>query len=588
MLPGVTIALLNGQLGFQPASNAEVLVYMGCSTTLPVGTLAFYSNQTALQSALGASGELVEAAAYELSVSGGPVGVLAMNPTTEGGFGSVSHSGTGTGTLSLSTAPPQSIAIACTTSGSLGTAAFTFQNGTGPVSAPVVSASAWSSTGYRVPGTYTTLVFSAGSYLSTATQDTYLVSTLGVVTHPTGSGPAVPTQTSSPLDWWTPVATIEVGGALATMQFNYSLDGTQANTSGNILSSSGGTYAIPGTGLVLTFSGTFTAGDAYNSSTAGPATTNTDLVNAFAALQTTYLPSANYSMLCVLGNLASASTWATQCATIQTQTTTLFNSNVFVRCFNGAPTIGTIIPNGSGGITIDSADNDAALITARAGVSAPRVAAAAGDVLLSSPLSGLSQRRNASWAASGRAASVDPAENIGATEDGAIQGVTFLYRDETVTPALDAIGFITMRSFPGSVASGTGLPGFYITNGHTMDTVTSDYFPLTNARVVDQASQIAYAAALAYVNAKIPTTTRNGLVGVITERKAQQIEAVITGKLNTALVEVVPQQAIAVQVQVNRDNNVLATSTLELTVGVQPFGYSEFIEVSIGFIPTAS
>lgn len=580
-LPGVSLNLLNNQLGRQPASNAHVIVLVGCSTYGDELGLTFFSDSAGLQSDQGA-GEVVEAAAYNLSISGGPVGVMTLPPTNAGGLSSVSHVGTGSGTLTVSAAPHLAISIACTTGGTLGTAEFTFAVGSLPVSAPVVSEVGWASTGYRVPGTYTTLVFTTGTYV---TADTYAVSVLGAVTHPTGTGPAVPTQSSSPVDWYTPNIIITTGGALGTAQFTYSLDGTTANTSAPVLTSGAGTYALPNTGIVLTFSGTLTADDEYSFSSAGPSASNSDLTDAMTELETTYL-SSDYSMTCVIGNLADASAWVTQCSTLETAAEALFSSGVYVRMINGAPTPGTITASG-GATVVNTSSTDAALITARQSVSAPRVAACAGDELLTSALSGLSQRRNASWGVSGRASKVEASQNIGAVADGAVTGVTYLYRNEAVTPALDAVGFITMRSFPGSVSSGTGLPGFYITNGHTMDTVTSDYYPLTNARVIDLACRIAKAAALPFVNSKIPTTTRNGNVGVITEKKAQQIEAIVEGKLNTGLVSVQPAEAVAVSCTVNRVHNILADSALYMTVGVQPFGYAEQIFIDIGLVPDA-
>ncbi len=580
-LPGVRLNVLNGQLGFVPDSTAQSLIYLGCSPLGAENVLGFYGSQAGLTTALDA-GELAEAAAYELSVSGGPVGVMTLPPSVRGGLSAVTHEGTGAMTLAVSAAPHKAITITCTTAGALGTAAFTFQVGSGAVSSPVTSAAGWSSTGYRVPGTYTLLVFTAGSYVTVGTADTYLVSVLGVVTHPTGAGPAVPTQTSSPIDWYAPVITVTTAGALATSQFTYSLDGTEANTSGAILTTAGGTYALPNTGIVLTFTGTAVADDTYSFSAAGPTYSNAELVTALTALQTTYL-SSSYSLACIIGNLASGAAWVTQCASLESSALTLFGSGLYIRFINGAPTTGTITGN-AGSVTVNSASTDSALLTSRLSVSAPHVAACAGDETLVSPLSGLSYRRNASWAASARAASVEASQNIGAVEDGAVSGVTYLYRDETVTPALDAVGFITMRSFPGSVSSGTGLTGYYITNGHTMDTVVSDYYPLTNARVIDLACTIARAAGLPFVNTKIPTTTRSGNVGVITERKAQQIENVVEGKLLNGLVNTEPQEAVNASVQVDRENNVLATAQVNMTVGVQPYAYAETVYINIGLV----
>jgi hypothetical protein len=226
-------------------------------------------------------------------------------------------------------------------------------------------------------------------------------------------------------------------------------------------------------------------------------------------------------------------------------------------------------------------------LTSRLSVSAPHVAASAGDCLLTSALTNLSQRRNAAWAAATRAAGVEASQNIGAVEDGAITAITYLYRDEAATPGLDAVGFITLRTFAGSVSSGTGLAGYYITDGHTMDTVTSDYFPLTNARVIDLGCTIAKAATLPLVNSKIPTTTRNGLPGVITNSKADRIEGLVNGKMEAGLVNTEPQEAVAASVAVNRTNNVLSTAQLILTVAIQPFAYAKTILVNIGLTVAA-
>lgn len=580
-LPGVTLALSNGQLGLQAANSQNVLVYFGCTVGGTVNALTFYGDSTAMQTALDA-GEVLEAAAYELSVTGGQVGVMPLLPSVIGGLSSVTHTGGGAMTMAVSSAPHKAISIACTTAGALGTAVFTFQIGSGSVSAPITSAAGWGTSGYLVPGTYCTLTFATGSYV---TADTYLVSVLGAVTHPTGTGPGVMTQVSSPIDAYTPLITVTKAGALATSQFTYSLDGTAANTSPAILTTGGGTYALPNTGIVLTFSGSATLADTYAFSSVGPTYSNGDLTTAMGVLETTYL-SSSYSMGCLIGNLADSTAWVTQCSTLETAATTLFNSGVYIRLFNGCPTVGTVTASGSS-LVVNSTSTDAALLTSRLSVSAPHVAACAGDELLTSPITGLSQRRNCSWGASARAADVEASENIGAVSDGAVVGVTYLYRNETVTPALDAVGFITMRSFPGSVSTGTGLTGFYITNGHTMDTVTSDYYPLTNARVIDLGCAVARAQALPLVNTKIPTKNKPGYPGVITELRAKQIESSISNAMQTALVNAQPQNAEAASALVNRFNNVLATSQLIIGVSIQPYGYATYILVNIGLATAA-
>ncbi len=571
-LPGVSLTVANGGLSLQAPSAERGIIYVGVSTDGTANTLTFVGDSTAIADTIGL-GELAESAAYDIANAGGPVGVLPVPVTIPGGKSAVAHVGPGAMTCSISFAPHVAISIACTTTGgTLGTAVFTFTVD-GTAQSPVTSAASWGTTGYLVPGTYCTVIFTTGTYV---TADVYTISTLGVIAHAAGTGPAVPTISCSPIDVYTPLLTVTLGGALATSQFTYSLDGTSANTSSPIVTTSGGTYAIPSTGIVLTFSGSATAGDTYSFTVVGPGFSNADLVTALTTLTTTYL-SSPYSMVCVTGNLSSTANWATQTASLQTIVNTLFNKGVYVEFFNGCPTIGTLTAS-AGSVVVDSASTDAAILTQRLTTSSRGTAATAGDMLLVSPLTGLAQRRNGSWAAATRAASVEASQSIGAVQDGPLPGVVSIYRDEFSAEALDAVGFITLRTFPGNVAAGTGLPGFYITNGWTLDTVTSDYHPLANKRVIDRGCGVAKASALPLVNSKVPT--KNG--GVITERKAQSIEGTITDALLTALVNTQPQNATAVSVSVNRIHNVLSDGQLLITILIRPFAYAQFIVVSIG------
>jgi hypothetical protein len=577
-LPGLSFTVLDGNLNLQPASNAQTMLYLGCALNGTPNTLTYYGDPQTMQSAL-IGGELLEAAGYGLRVAGGVVGVMPVNPGTRGGVSAATKVGTGAGTLALSIAPHAAITITCTTAGALGTAAFTF-NVNGVTSSPVTSAASWGTTGYLVPGTYTTVVFTAGAYVAGGTPDIYTISTLGAIAHPQGAGPAVPTMTASPVDsYYGCEVTITLGGANGTMRFTYSLDGV--TTSAEIVSPAGGVYAIPNTGIVLTFAGTQTAGDYWTFNTAGPTFSSSDLTAAITALTTTYLSSALYSMVHVGGVVASAAAWATQVATLETAAGTLFNNGVYVRFINGGPTVGTILPN-AGSVTVDSADTDSVVIAARQGMSAPHVVPCAGDWSMTSPVTGIVFRRNASWAAAARASDVAASENIGAVADGGVVAALALYRDENATQGFDAAGITCLRTLGG------GSTVIYITDGHTGTLSTSDYYPFTNSRVIDRGCAVVRAASLKYINSRVPTTTRNGLPGVITEKKAQQIEGDVGSALRSALVDGSPQDAVATRVVVNRTNNVLSTSTLILAVSIQPFAYARTITVNIGMTLNAS
>jgi hypothetical protein len=575
-LPGLVQNVLDGNLNLQQGSNAQTMLVVGpCLNGVP-NTLTYFGDQATMTAALG-GGKALELAAYILKVGGGQVGVMPTGRSITGGVSSPVKVGSTAGALSASALPHQSITIVTTTSGTLGGgAAFTFALGSGAPSAPVTSQASWSSTGYAIPGTFATLIFTAGSYVAGGTPDTYTVSALGTFAHPVGTGPAVPTGSASPVDDYTPTVTVVSGGALGTMQFTYSLDGTSTNTSAAILSSAGGQYAIPGTGIVLNFSGAPSTGDYWTFSTAGPTFNGSEKTAAQTALQTTYLAQAQYAMVAMVDGNASASAWATACGADETTALSLFANGVFVRFFESCPTVGTVIPN-TGAVLIDSADTDAVVAAARQTISAPHVVPCAGDVQMSSPLTGLSLRRSALWPIVARASKVEASKNLGAVADGGLNSVTKLYRDENATPAFDAVGITSLRTY-----SGAGANGFYVTDAHTGALSTSDYYPLTNARVIDRACGIARTVGLPYVNAKIPTTTRGANVGVIAEGKAKQIDGAVSNALAASLVLGNPQDAVAVAATTNRFNNVLGTSQLIIAVAVQPFAYARTVTENIG------
>lgn len=583
-LPGVTVNVLDGSLGLQPGSNQGVMLYMGCSLSGTVNTLYSFGDATTASNTL-VGGELNEATAYSLRVAPGIAMAMPLNPTTRGGVGTVTKVGSGALTITPVIAPQGTVTITCAIAGALGAAQFTFGitnplTGVTTTSAPVLSAAGWSAAGVLIPGTYTNWVATAGSYIAGGTPDVYTISNLGgVITHPQGGGPAVGSYTSSPVDTYNAiVVTITNAGAVGTSQFTVALDGVTASSS--IVSSA--SYAIPGTGIVLGFSGSANLSDTYSFQAAGPTFTATDLGNALTALEGSLLNQATYAQVTVLGTLASAAAWATQVSTLETAASLLAANGVYVNFFSGGPTLGTVLPN-AGSITVDVADTDSTVITQRQGMSAKDVIPCAGDWLMTSAVSGVQFRRNASWGAAARSAKVAPSQDIGAASDGGIASAIKLYRDENATPGFYAAGITCMRTF-----SGLGLGGVYITRGLTGTVSTSDYYPLTNERVVNQACAITRLNLLPYINAKIPTQTRNGIVGTVREDFAQKIEAKLGSVLYAGLVASSPQNAVAVSVQVVRTNNIFSTGQLQVIVSVQPYGYAQTIAANVGMTLQAS
>jgi hypothetical protein len=589
MANAVQVNVLDGNLGLQQGSNQNTVLLMGCCLGNNAGggvanTLYNFGDPVGAQQSL-VGGELLELVQYVLKTAPGSiVQCMPLNPTTRGGVGPVTKVGTGALTITPTLAPQSAITITCTTAGALGTAVFTFAvtvNGVTVTSAPITSAAGWSATGFLIPGTYTTWTPTAGSYVAGGTPDIYTISTLGVIAHPQGTGPVVGTFASSPVDaYYNVKVSITTAGAVGTSQFTYSLD------NGNSVSStvtSSASYAIPGTGIVLGFSGTAVAGDTYAFSCAPPTFANTDLTAAGAALTSTYINGFFSSLVGIVGSVASAGAWATQAAATETIALSFNAFNIYPRFLLGGPTVGTILPN-AGSITVDSADTDSVVQAARAGMSAPHVSVAAGDGSMTGAYSGLVFRRNAVWGAIGRAAAVPASQDIGEVALGGIPSFTSCYRDDFSNGlTFFKSGITSLQTY------GAGSPVF-INRGFCATVSTSDYYPLTNARVVDLASGIAVLTARNYTLSRIPTQTRNGIQGTIREDYAQKIES----KLNTAEQASLPVaalptgNAVAVACTVTRTNNIYSSGQLIITVAVQPWSYPTQVIVNIGMTLQAS
>ena len=372
----------------------------------------------------------------------------------------------------------------------------------------------------------------------------------------TGTGTGDLTITGSPNDAYSLIVKITRDGAnlaAGTAAFTYSLDGGD-NYSPEIAIPTGGTYALPGTGLTLTFSNgssgtSFVTGDTYSATTTAPAYTLTDLNNAITVLLN---DPREWGWLHVVGAAtpAVAAGVATRLQEAETQYRFAF------------------------ALLEAQEDTDANLLAAWGNFADKRVAVAAGYVELASPLSGLVQKRSAAWSASGRLAAIPVHEHLGRVNSGPVQGVVRLYRDEFAAPGLDPAGFTTMRTI-------IGRSGFYFTRGRIKAPQGSDFQFIENRRVMDRACRITRNAALRYLNDNV----RVDGAGNIYEPDARAIEAYVEGQLIAGLVA--PGHASAVQVTLKRDSNVLSTRSTTLTVRVRPLGYLEYIEADIGFVNPA-
>lgn len=557
-IPNVSLTVIQG-LGGVPGSAGKTSLTLGISSGGAVAALYGFADVPTLQSTLG-QGPLVEAMADKLTVAGGLQYAMPLNPSSNGSVGATDTSKvTGAATVTGSAAPAQSIAVKIILGGAIATFTFAVSVNGGAYGAPVVTTG--SPFPYLVPGTLTKITFAAGTYVL---GDVYTISTLGAVTL-VGSGPSASnlTFTSSPLDGYDVRVAVTTAGALGAGVFTYSVDGNN-NVSAQVLIPSGGKFAIPGTGVVLTFSGTFVAGDIYSFTTVTASFSASDVATALAAFLLSPI-SGQVSLVHVVGMGANAAAAATLAATVDSSMTAAFTAQKFMRAIIECPT----------------SEADSALASAFANFSSQRVLVCAGDIgHISSAVPGRIIRRNCATVFVSRLCAIQPSEHPGwvGSPKGKLPNVASLYPNggqTSWTPdALDANRFTTLRVFPGR--------GYFVTRGNTMAPGGDDYSSIMNCRVIDVGSTQAIFSLLPFLNIAVLV---DKATGTINDQEASSIEAVVRGQIEAQLVA--PGDATSVTVEISRTEQILVTKRMPTAIKVVPKGYAENIPVLIGLINPA-
>lgn len=548
-IPKQQFIIEDGGLGQTPTSIAQVAAKFGVCSQGIVGQIYGFSDPGAMVSTLG-SGPVVDAAAQSLNVAGGPLYVLVANPSSYGVNGSVTHTGPGTGTVAASAQPAKTIAVKIVLGGVNGTATIQVSVAGGAYGA--VIATTGGTFTYQIPGMLSKVTLAAAQ--TWVANDVYTITTDGTVTL-VGTGPVASnvTHTDSPLDAYSVLLTMTTAGALGTAVFTYSMDGG-LTTSAQIATPSGGKYPIPGTGVMATFAGTFTAGDTYAWTTTTATFTTGDMTTGLAALQASPV---EWAFCHVVQTWSSAANAATASAIADTQMTASENAYRFAFTVIECPTT----------------EIDSTVATAFSNFVSARVMVCAGDALLISPINSRILQRNGAWAVTAKIAAIPPGQDPAWIQDPPkpLKNVFSIVRDEAKTEFLDAQRFTTLRTH-------AGISGYFITNGRTMAAAGSDYTYIQHRRVMDAACRITRQAELPYLNGSMRVDPKTGFV---LEKDAQAFEAKVNSKLKAGIVAT--GDASASSVVVNRATNILASNNLLNTVRVTPLAYMKTITTSIGY-----
>jgi hypothetical protein len=227
-------------------------------------------------------------------------------------------------------------------------------------------------------------------------------------------------------------------------------------------------------------------------------------------------------------------------------------------------------------------DTDAATIAAFTNIFSKRVVVGAGYAMVSSPLTGLEQSRSSTWVTVAREMMIPLHELTGRRATGPVTGITSISRDERATPGLytNSPGFCVLQT-------DRGYGGFYITGAPLQAPPGSDFYEFPLGAVMDEACTLSMQALHDFLN----DTERVTAAGDINETDAQNIETHINAYVRPILVggnnPYQAQDASDFNAQVVRDNDILSTEQLQVTLTVTPVGYNRSISATITYFNPA-
>lgn len=186
----------------------------------------------------------------------------------------------------------------------------------------------------------------------------------------------------------------------------------------------------------------------------------------------------------------------------------------------------------------------------------------------------------------GRVAAVPVQRNIGRVADGALSPTVMYIGEKTVDEAGDDIaaiydkGYITPRTY-------VGRTGYFFSDDRMACDLTDDYAHLTARRTIDKAARIAYDTLLDFMLGEIEVNEDGTMQQPVLKNWQAAVESAIDTQM-TAAGELSATDGSGCTCYIDPSQNVLSTSTVNMTLKVRPYGYARFINVELGFYVEAA
>lgn len=183
----------------------------------------------------------------------------------------------------------------------------------------------------------------------------------------------------------------------------------------------------------------------------------------------------------------------------------------------------------------------------------------------------------------GRIARIPVQRSIARVKDGAMKSTEMFIGSvvaESGSPeTIHGKGFICPRTF-------VGKGGYYWSDDSIATGPTDDYCLIPRRRTIDKAYRIAYLAMLEQVSDEIALTSDGKIAPAVCKNMETVMESAIINQMTSVgNLGNDPQDPndTGVIAYVNPEQNIVATSRLNASLRVRPYGYSKYIEVDLGF-----
>ena len=141
------------------------------------------------------------------------------------------------------------------------------------------------------------------------------------------------------------------------------------------------------------------------------------------------------------------------------------------------------------------------------------------------------------------------------------------------------LGYIVPRCY-------VGKAGYYWSDDKLATSASDDYSTIARRRTIDKAYRIAYKTLVEEVSEEVPVSSEGKLAAYHCKGIETMVESAVTAQMtsegNLGNDPDDPRD-LGVKCHIDPNQNILATSRLEISLKVKPCGYSKYIDVKLGF-----